>query len=195
MWSNGLLLLLRVASSGAGEQNKGPAGQIRRAEERSRTETAGSQVFYVAVDTLWAHMQWCKWTNLLFVCMAACTQFHPPSVISALNVCWWEAVLLNICNTFMYVALIPCTDTWRKMWKPMKIRYWKDGKSWTTRGRLLSLKKCVFVFLCVHVCGHSLELTVDRLTNHLPSSLCVSAPVCVVTRLRKPSSSSYLPRF
>lgn len=48
-----------------------------------------------------------------------------------------------------------------------------------------------------HVCvsGHSLQHTINRLTNHPPSSFCVFVCVCVVTRLRKPSSSAYLTRF
>lgn len=46
-----------VAPPGAGEQNKGPAGQIRGSEERSCPETTGSQVFYGAVDVQWTHMQ------------------------------------------------------------------------------------------------------------------------------------------
>lgn len=44
-----LMFMLRVCPPGAGEQNKGPAGQIWRSEERGFPETTGSQVYYLAV--------------------------------------------------------------------------------------------------------------------------------------------------
>lgn len=47
--------MLLVGPPGAGEQNKGPAGQIWGSEERGCPETTGSQVFYLAA-VQWAHM-------------------------------------------------------------------------------------------------------------------------------------------
>lgn len=67
-----------VAPPGAGEQNKGPAGQIRGSEERSCPETTGTQVFYGAVDV---H------THAVYLHYPAVIQMYPLSVFMTLSFC------------------------------------------------------------------------------------------------------------
>lgn len=82
-----LMFILLVAPPGAGEQNKGPAGQMRGSEERSCPETTGSQVFYGAVDVQWTHMQfahttlqWNRCTHPLSSWLCLFVSLYPPSI-------------------------------------------------------------------------------------------------------------------